>query len=59
VATEDVVYLLHKLGIKTGLDMHGLVEAGQWISQQLGRKSLSRAGNALAAKWQSEEAVMQ
>lgn len=59
VATEDVVYLLHKLGIETGLDMRGLVEAGQWISQQLGRKSLSRAGNALAAKWQSEEAVAQ
>jgi hydroxymethylglutaryl-CoA lyase len=55
VATEDVVYLLHKLGISTGLDLTKLVDAGQWISAQLGRKSHSRAGNALAAKWQSEQ----
>ena len=53
VATEDVVYLLHALGIKTGLDLEQLVLAGQWISGVLGRKSNSRAGNALAAKMQS------
>jgi hydroxymethylglutaryl-CoA lyase len=53
VATEDVVYLLHGLGIATGLDLDQLVQAGQWISNFLGRKSNSRAGNALAAKRQS------
>ena len=50
VATEDVVYLLHGLGIGTGLDLDRLVDTGQWISGFLGRKSLSRVGNALAAK---------
>jgi hydroxymethylglutaryl-CoA lyase len=50
VATEDVVYLLHGLGIQTGLDLDQLVDAGQWISTFLGRKSSSRVGNALAAK---------
>jgi hydroxymethylglutaryl-CoA lyase len=50
VATEDVVYLLHGLGVATGLDLDQLVDAGQWISNFLGRKSMSRAGNALAAK---------
>ncbi len=50
VATEDVVYLLHGLGIETGLDLGRLVETGQWISAQLGRPSVSRAGNALAAR---------
>ena len=50
VATEDVVYLLHGLGIETGLDLDKLVDAGQWISAFLGRKSHSRVGNALAAK---------
>ena len=50
VATEDVVYLLHGLGIETGLDLDALVDAGQWISNQLGRRSNSRAGNALAAR---------
>ena len=55
VATEDVVYLLHGLGIDTGLDLHKLVLAGQWISDFLGRKSNSRAGNALAVKLRETE----
>jgi hydroxymethylglutaryl-CoA lyase len=54
IATEDVVYLLHGLGISTGLDLDRLVDAGQWISSFLGRKSMSRAGNALAAKKQQQ-----
>ena len=54
VATEDVVYLLHGLGISTGLDLDRLVDAGQWISSFLGRKSMSRAGSALAAKKQQQ-----
>jgi hydroxymethylglutaryl-CoA lyase len=55
VATEDVVYLLHGLGIDTGLDLDKLVAAGQWISNFLGRKSSSRAGNAIAAKQQAAQ----
>ena len=54
VATEDVVYLLHRLGIRTGLDLDKLVLTGQWISGFLGRKSMSRAGNAIAAKMQRD-----
>jgi hydroxymethylglutaryl-CoA lyase len=50
VATEDVVYLLDGLGIETGVDLAKVVETGQWISSHLGRRSESRAGNALAAK---------
>jgi hydroxymethylglutaryl-CoA lyase len=50
VATEDVVFLLNGLGIDTGLDLDTLVDTGQWISTFLGRKSMSRTGNALAAK---------
>lgn len=50
VATEDVVYLLHGMGIDTGLNLDKLVETGQWISDFLDRKSNSRVGNALAAK---------
>ncbi|MGB7181199.1 MAG: hydroxymethylglutaryl-CoA lyase [Burkholderiaceae bacterium] len=56
VATEDVVYLLHGLGIETGLDLDKLVTTGQWISSVLGRKSNSRAGNAIAAQ-HSEQAT--
>ncbi len=50
VATEDVIYMLNGLGIETGIDLDLLVDAGEFISQQLGRKGASRAGNALAAK---------
>jgi hydroxymethylglutaryl-CoA lyase len=50
VATEDVVYMLNGLGIETGIDLDLVVDAGQFISQQLGRKGASRAGNALLAK---------
>eukprot|EP01114_Cavostelium_apophysatum_P008245 TRINITY_DN20602_c0_g1_i1.p2 TRINITY_DN20602_c0_g1~~TRINITY_DN20602_c0_g1_i1.p2 ORF type:complete len:306 (+),score=87.17 TRINITY_DN20602_c0_g1_i1:421-1338(+) len=50
VATEDVLYLMNGLGIETGIDLDQVVDAGQFISQQLGRKGASRAGNALLAK---------
>jgi hydroxymethylglutaryl-CoA lyase len=50
VATEDVLYLLHGLGIETGIDLDQVVDAGQFISSHLGRKGASRAGNAIAAK---------
>jgi hydroxymethylglutaryl-CoA lyase len=48
VATEDVVYMLDGLGIHTGVDLDQVVDAGQFISRQLGRKAASRAGNAIA-----------
>ena len=48
VATEDVVYMLHGMGIETGIDLDALVDAGQYISQQLGRPTSSRVGRALS-----------
>ncbi|AXA93343.1 hydroxymethylglutaryl-CoA lyase [Massilia sp. YMA4] len=50
VATEDVIYMLNGLGIETGVDLDAVVDAGAFISQFLGRKGASRAGNALLAK---------
>ncbi|TWI61852.1 hydroxymethylglutaryl-CoA lyase [Pseudoduganella lurida] len=50
VATEDVLYMLNGLGIDTGIDLDQVVDAGAYISQFLGRKGASRAGNALLAK---------
>lgn len=47
VASEDVVYMLHGLGIGTGVDLDALCQAGAYISEQLGRPSASRAGRAL------------
>ena len=47
VATEDVVYMLQGLGIETGIDLPGLIEAGNFISAELGRANQSRAALAL------------
>jgi len=57
VATEDVLYLLDGLGISTGVDINAVVDAGQFISQHLGRSSTSRAGNAITARRASELAT--
>ncbi len=53
VATEDLVYLLHGMGIETGIDLDRLVDAGQYISGVLGRKPHSRVANALLSKRQA------
>jgi hydroxymethylglutaryl-CoA lyase len=50
VATEDVVYLLQGMDIETGIDLDKLIDAGQFISDALGRKPHSRAANALLTK---------
>jgi len=47
VATEDVVYLLHGMGIETGIDLDKLIDAGKFISDFLARKPNSRAATAL------------
>ncbi len=52
VSTEDVLYMMNGLGVDTGIDLDKVVDAGQFISQHLGRKAVSRAGNAIAAKRQ-------
>ena len=50
VATEDVVYLLHGMGIATGIDLDRLVDAGAFISDFLQRKSNSRVATAILNK---------
>jgi len=50
VATEDVVYLLHGMGIATGIDLDKLIDAGRFISDFLGRQPNSRAATALFNK---------
>ncbi len=50
VATEDVVYMLNGLGLRTGVDLDKLVEIGAWICGVLGREPSSKAARALAAK---------
>ena len=49
VATEDVVYMLHGMGIATGVDLDALLPAGERICAALGRPNGSRTANALRA----------
>ena len=50
VATEDVVYMLHGMGIETGIDLDRLIDAGQFISDFLQRPTGSRVAKAILAK---------
>jgi hydroxymethylglutaryl-CoA lyase len=49
VATEDVVYMLHGMGVETGLDLDKLIAAGERISATLGRVNASRVALAKLA----------
>jgi hydroxymethylglutaryl-CoA lyase len=49
VATEDVLYLCEGLGVETGVDLGMAIDAGNYISDQLGRKNQSRV--AIAKSW--------
>jgi hydroxymethylglutaryl-CoA lyase len=50
VATEDVVYLMHGMGIDTGIDLDQLIDAGSFISENLGRQPNSRVSRAVLNK---------
>ncbi|MDB5742617.1 MAG: hydroxymethylglutaryl-CoA lyase [Polaromonas sp.] len=50
VATEDVVFMLHGMGVNTGIDLDKLIDAGVFISDFLGRRPNSRAATALLNK---------
>ncbi len=50
VATEDVVYMLHGMGITTGINLDKLVDVGVFISDFLGRKPNSNVAKAILNK---------
>lgn len=50
VASEDVVYMLHGMGIETGIDLTKLAHAGAKISQVLQRQPQSKVAQALLTK---------
>lgn len=50
VATEDVVFMLHGMGIKTGINLDKLAQVGQGISNYLARDNGSRVARALLSK---------
>jgi hydroxymethylglutaryl-CoA lyase len=48
VATEDVIYMLHGMGIATGVDLDRLIDTGRWLSARLKRDNGSKVGKAAA-----------
>lgn len=47
IATEDVVYLLHGMGLDTGIELEALIEVSLWLGEQLGKElpsALAKAG---------------
>ncbi|MGE8303530.1 MAG: hydroxymethylglutaryl-CoA lyase [Pseudomonas kermanshahensis] len=50
VATEDLLYLLDGLGVRHGVDLDAVIEAGEFIGAQLGRPTASRVVRALLAQ---------
>jgi hydroxymethylglutaryl-CoA lyase len=49
VASEDVVYMLHGMGMTTGVDLDLLIATGAWLSAQLHKESASRVTRARTA----------
>ena len=50
LATEDLVWMLHGLGIETGVDLDALVATSVWMAEELGRPSPSRVVQARASQ---------
>jgi len=49
VASEDVVYMLHGMGMQTGVDLDLLIATGAWLSAQLHKDTASRVTRARTA----------
>lgn len=51
VATEDLVYMLHGMGLATGVDLRKLIDAGNFITQYIKKQNASKVNNALYSKY--------
>jgi hydroxymethylglutaryl-CoA lyase len=50
VATEDLVYTLHSLGARTGIDLDEVSRIGEWITGEIGKANSSSAGKATLSR---------
>lgn len=55
VATEDLVYTLHSLGAKTGIDLEEVSRIGDWITGEIGKANSSSAGKATLSRLRRQE----
>ena len=54
LATEDLVYLADRMGVSTGVDLDGLIQAGRHIAAAVGRPAMSRVFRAISAVCSSD-----
>ncbi len=57
VSTEDLLFMLHGMGVKTGVDLGAVVDAGLFISDKLGRPTASKVAQAMVASGDSESTM--
>ncbi len=57
LATEDLLYMLHGMGIATGADLQAVVDCGDFISRAIGRANGSRAARALLVARETTQAA--
>jgi isopropylmalate/homocitrate/citramalate synthase len=50
VSTEDVLYMLHGMGIETGVDIEKIAAAGRFIAEAVGKTPVSKVGQVFAAR---------
>jgi len=50
VGTEDMIHMLHSLGVETGVSIEEMAKIGEWITAELGKANESRAGKATMAR---------
>ena len=50
LASEDLVYLLHGLGLQTGVDLDALCDTARWINAELGREPVSKLARIAAER---------
>ena len=51
VATEDLVYLLHGMGVRTGIDLEALLAVTAWLADRLGHGLPARVARAGVPAW--------
>ncbi|MDE1152238.1 MAG: hydroxymethylglutaryl-CoA lyase [Micavibrio sp.] len=53
VSTEDVLYMLHGMGLKTGVTLEKIAEAGRFIAAEVGKPLVSKVGQVIenSIKW--------
>jgi hydroxymethylglutaryl-CoA lyase len=50
VATEDMVYFMEELGMKTGVNLDAMVDIGAWITAEIGKPNASSVGKAILGR---------